>query len=100
MSADEIIEEILRLPEAEKEKGKRFARLDLEPGQLTGEQLGALAKRMIEASDPNEADRLEREIIRGFYGHAGPGAENPSPSVASCVNSAPRSARSRTASFD
>ena len=68
MNAAEIIERIQRLPEAEKEKVRRFARLNLERGQLAGEQLGALAKRMIEMGDPKEADRLEQEIIRGFYG--------------------------------
>jgi hypothetical protein len=74
MSAAEIIEQIQRLPEAEKEKVRRYARLNLEPGQLAGEQLGTLAKRMIETRDPKEADRLEQEIIRGFYGNAGPDA--------------------------
>jgi hypothetical protein len=74
MSALEIIEQIQRLPEEEQEKVKRFARLDLEPGQLSGEQIGALARQMIETNDPKEADRLEQEIIRGFYGHAGPDA--------------------------
>jgi hypothetical protein len=29
---------------------------------------------MIETSDPAEADRLEKEIIHGFYGDAGPDA--------------------------
>jgi hypothetical protein len=74
MSALEIIEQIYRLPESEQEKVKRFARLNLEPGQLTGDQLGSLAQRMIDADDPKEADRLEQEIIRGFYGDAGPNA--------------------------
>lgn len=74
MSALEIIEQIQRLPEAEQEKVKRFARLNLEPGQLSGEQIGALARRMIETDDPKEADRLEQDIIRGFYGNAGPDA--------------------------
>jgi hypothetical protein len=74
MSAAEIIEQIQRLPEGEKEKVRRFARLKLEAGQLSGEQLGALAQRMIEAPDAEEADRLEQEIIRGFYGDAGPDA--------------------------
>jgi hypothetical protein len=74
MSALEIIEQIQRLPESEQEKVKRFARLNLEPGQLSGEQIGALARRMIETNDPKEADRLEQDIIRGFYGNAGPDA--------------------------
>jgi hypothetical protein len=74
MSAVEIIQEIHRLPDAEKQKVKRFALLNLEPGQLSGEQLGALAQRMVDAKDPAEADRLQEEIVRGFYGEAGPDA--------------------------
>ncbi len=30
--------------------------------------LGQLAKRMVEAKDPAEADRLQEQIERGFYG--------------------------------
>jgi hypothetical protein len=71
MSAAEIIEQIRQLPEGEREKVKRFSQLKLEPGQLCGQELAALAKQMIEAKDPAEGDRLEKEIIRGFYGDAG-----------------------------
>jgi len=74
MSAAEIIEQIRQLPEHEREKVKRFTQLNLEPGQLSGKELADLAKKMIETSDPAEADRLEKEIIRGFYGDAGPDA--------------------------
>ena len=35
---------------------------------LNPEELGALAKRMVKATDPAEADRLREEITRGFYG--------------------------------
>jgi hypothetical protein len=35
---------------------------------LTPEELGELAKRIAEAKDPAEADRLQEEIERGFYG--------------------------------
>ena len=42
-----------------------FARLNLEPGQLSGEELTLLAKRMTEV-DPKETDRLEQEIFAGF----------------------------------
>lgn len=74
MSAAEIIEEIRQLPEEEREKVKRFTQLNLEPGQLTGKELANLAQKMIETPDPAEADHLEKEIIRGFYGDAGPDA--------------------------
>jgi hypothetical protein len=36
--------------------------------KLTPEELGDLAKRMVEENDPTEADRLQEEIVRGFYG--------------------------------
>jgi hypothetical protein len=48
--------------------------MNLEPGQLSGKELAGLAERMIAAKEPAEADRLEKEIIRGFYGDAGPDA--------------------------
>ena len=35
---------------------------------LTPEELGQLGKRMVEAKDPAEADRLQEQIERGFYG--------------------------------
>jgi len=35
---------------------------------LTPDELGELAKEMAEAKDPAEADRLQAEIVRGFYG--------------------------------
>ncbi len=37
-----------------------------EPRRLTPEELGQLAKRMVETKDPAEADRLQEEIERGF----------------------------------
>jgi len=36
--------------------------------QLSPDELGKLAKRMVKAEDPAEADRLKEEIMRGFYG--------------------------------
>ena len=74
MSAAEIIEQIRQLPDQEREKVKRFTQLNLEPGQLSGKEIADLAQKMIETNDPAEADRLEKEIIRGFYGDAGPDA--------------------------
>jgi hypothetical protein len=41
---------------------------DSRSGCLTPEELGELAKEMVEAEDPVEADRLQDEIVRGFYG--------------------------------
>jgi len=68
MTAVEIIEEIKRLPRGERAKVIEFARRVAEPRQFSPEELGELAKRMAEAQDPAEADRLQAEIVRGFYG--------------------------------
>ncbi len=68
MTAVEIIEEIKRLPQDEQTRVIKFARQAGESRMLTPEELGQLAKRMVEAKDPQEADRLQEEIVRGFYG--------------------------------
>ena len=68
MTAVEIIEEIKRLPKADKNRVIEFARNADENRQLSPDELGKLAKQMVEAEDPAEADRLKEEIIRGFYG--------------------------------
>ncbi|HXB02432.1 MAG TPA: hypothetical protein VNV15_06405 [Opitutaceae bacterium] len=44
----------------------------LTEGQLSGKELAALAERMINASTKAEKDALREEIVRGFYGNAGP----------------------------
>lgn len=68
MTAVEIIEEIKRLPRAEQNQVIDFIRKTTDHRQLTPHELGDLAKQMIEAKDPAEADRLQEEIVRGFYG--------------------------------
>lgn len=68
MTAVEIIEEIKRLPRDEQDRVIAFARLVGESAQLSPEELGQLAQRMVEAKDPAEADRLQEEVVRGFYG--------------------------------
>jgi hypothetical protein len=68
MTAIEIIEEIKRLPREEQTRVIEFARQAGETRSLSPEQLRQLAKRMVEAQDPAEADRLQAEIVNGFYG--------------------------------
>ena len=68
MTAFEIIEEIKRLPQAEQNRVLEFARHAGETRPLSPEELGQLAERMAETRDPLEADRLQEEIVRGFYG--------------------------------
>jgi hypothetical protein len=70
MSAAEIIEQIKRLPEEEREIVRSYARERLEPGQLPGRELQGIAQKMLDAKDPAEAKRYEDEFVRGFYGDA------------------------------
>jgi len=68
VSAREIISEIQRLPASEQAKVIQFAyRLDAER-MLSGKELGALAQRMIDTTDPIEKLRIREELTRGFYG--------------------------------
>ena len=68
MTAVEIIEEIKRLPIEERTKIIEFVRRADEDRRLSPDELGQLAKRMVEAKDSAEADRLREQIVRGFYG--------------------------------
>lgn len=68
MTAVEIIEEIKRLPRDEQNQVFEFARHAAKARPLSPEELGRLATRMVETPDPAEADRLQEEIVRGFYG--------------------------------
>ena len=68
MTATQIIEEIKRLSQGERSKVIEFARRTAEARALSPEELGELTRRMIEAQDPAEADRLQEEVVRGFYG--------------------------------
>jgi len=68
VTAAEIIEQIKRLPREEQTKVAEFARQVAEDRRLSPEELGELSKRMVEAKDPAEADRLQQAIVRGFYG--------------------------------
>jgi hypothetical protein len=68
MTAVEIIDEIKRLPRAEQKRVVEFVRKAVEDRPLTPEELGELAREMVEAKDPAEAERLQARIVRGFYG--------------------------------
>jgi hypothetical protein len=67
MTAVEIIEEIKRLPRTEQDRVIDFIRKS-KGIPLAPEELGELAKQMVEAKDGAAADRLQEEIVRGFYG--------------------------------
>ncbi len=68
VSATQVIQDIQHLTPTEQAEVIQFAyRLDAER-MLTGKELGALAKRMVEASDPVEKLKIREELTRGFYG--------------------------------
>ena len=69
MTTSAIIEEIARLPSNEKAQVlNALLRSQTEKGMLTPEELVALADQMVAAKDPEEADRLQKQILAGFYG--------------------------------
>ena len=69
MTATQIIEEIKRLPSEQKaEVLSALLRSQENQRMLSPDGLVALADRMVATKDPEEADRLEKEIIAGFYG--------------------------------
>lgn len=65
----EIVREIERLPSDEKaEVLSVLLRSQAKNSQLSPDELVALADQMIATKDPAEADRLEAQILAGFYG--------------------------------
>jgi len=69
VTTSEIIEEIARLPSNEKAQVlNALLRSQTEKGMLTPEELVALADQMVAAKDTEEADRLQKQILAGFYG--------------------------------
>ena len=42
----------------------------LEARPLTPQELGALARKMVDAKTSKEGDRLEEQLVRGFFGDA------------------------------
>lgn len=68
MTVAEIIEQIKRLPPEQQREVAEFVRSVSATGRLNPDQLGTLAQRMAETPDAAEAQRLQQEIVRGFYG--------------------------------
>ena len=68
MNAAAIIDEIKHLPPSEQEQVVEFVQT-LETGRpWSGEKLTEYEKKMVEANDPVEAQRLKAQIVAGFYG--------------------------------
>jgi len=69
VTTNQIIEEIKRLSSNEKtEVLTALLRSQTTKRQLSADELVALADRMVATKDPEEADRLEKQILAGFYG--------------------------------
>ena len=70
MTATEIIREIDCLPPAELAQVVRHTKELDKRRPLSGAELTELARLMVDASDPAEADRLQEALVKGFYGEA------------------------------
>jgi hypothetical protein len=68
MTAAEVIEDIKQLPREEQSQVVQFAVELARSRQLSGEELGIIAQKMLDAKDPGEKKRLREELTRGFYG--------------------------------
>ena len=68
MTAAEIIHEIDCLPTAELAEVVRHTKELDKRRPLSGAELTELARRMVNAGDPAEADRLQEALVKGFYG--------------------------------
>ena len=69
MTTSEIIEEIERLPSNQKAQVlNALLQSQTEKGMLSPDELVALADQMVATKDPEEADRLQKQILAGFYG--------------------------------
>ena len=68
MTAAKVIEELMHLPREEQSRVLEFAFELARKRQLSGAELSALARQMVDSDDSAELERLKSEITRGFYG--------------------------------
>ena len=68
MTAATVIEEIKQLAPNEQAEVIQFAVELARSRQLTAQELGELADRLAESTDPAEIIRLKSAMTRGFYG--------------------------------
>jgi hypothetical protein len=68
MNADAIIDEIKNLSPSEQERVVEFVHRLQKRRPWSGEKLSEYEKRMVETSDPAEAQRLKEQIVAGFFG--------------------------------
>ena len=68
MTAAKVIEEIKQLGPSAQVEVIQFAVQLARTRQLTAQELGELADRLAQATDPAEIARLKSAMTRGFYG--------------------------------
>ncbi len=68
MGATQIIEAIKQLNPTEQFEVIQFTKELDAHRKLTPKEVGELAARIADAPNPEEADRLIEELVRGFYG--------------------------------
>jgi hypothetical protein len=68
MTAAKVIDDLMHLSREEQSRVMQFAFELARSRQLSGNELAALAQRMVDSEDPAEVERLKAEITRGFYG--------------------------------
>jgi hypothetical protein len=69
MTAKAVIEEIKHLPPGEQSRVIQFALELARTRSLAGDELSALARRMVESNDPAEVEKLKTALSHGFYGN-------------------------------
>lgn len=68
MTASQIIHEIDSLPPAQLAEVVRHTKELERVRQLSPDELGVLIDEFVEATNPNEVERLRVSITEGFYG--------------------------------
>lgn len=68
MSAAQVIEAIKGLPAEERLDVLRFVREYETLPKLSPKELGEVAERLAQATDPAEVLELEKALMNGFYG--------------------------------
>lgn len=68
MNAAAIIDAIKHLPPAEQAQVVEFVQTLETRRPWRGEKLTEYEKKMVDAEDPAEAQRLKEQIVAGFYG--------------------------------
>jgi hypothetical protein len=64
MTAADVIEDIKLLPREEQSRVVEFAMALPRTRQLSGEELGVIAQKMLDTDDPAEKKRLEEELTK------------------------------------